>query len=109
MKKIHENLDFTEVGYFESILKEAGIKTLVKNVGSSGLAGEVPFGHVCPELWIVDDDAYEKALQILKPYYQAMRQPAPDWKCTCGESLEGSFGECWKCGAPAPMPAPPHT
>jgi hypothetical protein len=105
MKKIYENLEFTRVGYFESILNEAGIETLVKNAGSAGLMGEVPMFQVYPELWVVDDADYDEALAILEPYYRAMKESPKEWKCECGETLDGSFGECWKCGASAPQAA----
>ena len=107
MKKIYENLDFTRVGYFESILNEAGIETLVKNTGASGLMGEVPIGQAYPELWIVNDAAYDEALKILEPYYRAIKESAKEWKCECGETIDGSFGECWNCGASAPVAETP--
>ena len=106
MRKIYENLDFTIVGHFQSILEENGIGTLVKNLGSSSVMGEVPFTHAYPELWIADDADFAEALKILEPYYRAMKETRPEWECECGETIAGSYGACWNCGATATAPAP---
>ncbi|MFT5465058.1 MAG: hypothetical protein ACI8UO_000144 [Verrucomicrobiales bacterium] len=99
MRKIYENIDFTGVGHFESVLKEAGIETLLKNTAASSTMGEVPFTEVYPELWVLNDEDYDRALEILKPYYEVMMENRADWVCAnCKTEVEGTFGECWNCG-----------
>ncbi|MEM7012879.1 MAG: DUF2007 domain-containing protein [Verrucomicrobiota bacterium] len=106
MRKVYENLDFTSVGYFQSILEDSGIPTHIKNLGGSGLMGEVPFTEVFPELWVVEDSDYDRAIEILKPHYDTMQESHSDWKCQkCGIQVEGQFGECWKCGAERELPS----
>lgn len=105
MRKIYENVDFTSVGYYQSILEEAGIPTFLKNLGSSVGMGEIPFVEVFPELWVVNDEDYDRAMSVLEPYYQPEEPQAslPDWVCgSCGAEVDGSFGECWKCGKERP-------
>ncbi len=68
MKKIYENIDFTRVGYLQSILESAGIATLVKNEGPSSLSGLIAVGQCYPELWIVDEDRYDEAMAVLRPH-----------------------------------------
>ena len=68
MKKIYENIDFTRVGYLQSILESEGISTHLKNAGTSALSGLVAAGHCYPELWVLDDAQYDKAIGILKPH-----------------------------------------
>jgi len=106
MRKIYENLDFTHVGYYQSILEEAGIPTHIKNLGASSVMGEVPFTEVYPELWVVRDEDYERALDLLKPYDTAKPDPAREaapWVCpACGSKVDGVFTECWNCGTDKP-------
>lgn len=68
MKKIYENIDFTRVGYLQSILESAGIATLLKNAGTSSLSGLTAVGQCYPELWIVDDSDYDEAVAVLQPH-----------------------------------------
>jgi|AOAMet2_C49A8_35_1029299.scaffolds.fasta_scaffold05608_2 hypothetical protein len=68
MKKIYENIDYTRVGYLQSILESAGISTLLQNAGTSSLSGLIAVGQCYPELWIVDDSELEEAMSILQPH-----------------------------------------
>jgi rubrerythrin len=103
MRKIYEHIEYARVGHFQTILEEAGIPTLVKNLDASVGAGEIPFTEVFPELWVVEDADYDRALALLESY----QPPAPglldDWVCQkCGEAVEKEFGECWNCGTLRP-------
>ena len=105
MRLIFEHIDFTIVGHMQTILNTAGIPTDLRNAGAAGLAGEVPYTQVYPELWILNNSDEERARAIIKDYREkdAATPVGPDWKCVnCGESVEGQFAECWNCGAPAP-------
>jgi hypothetical protein len=68
MKKIYESIDFTMVGYYQSILEAEGIATEIRNYYTSSLTGVVATGKCNPELWIVDDSDYDKAADILRPH-----------------------------------------
>lgn len=103
MRKIYENMDFTPVGHFQSILESEGIRCLIKNLGSAAAVGEIPFLQAFPELWVVDDCEYDRALEVLRPYYCHDFPVSAPWTCAgCGEVIEGTFGECWKCQAACP-------
>jgi hypothetical protein len=103
MRKIYENIEFSRVGHYQSILETAGIRTHVKNLGTSFATGEIPFDQTIPELWVVDDDTYAEAMEILLPYHHHDFPEASPWTCpVCGEAVEGTFGECWNCQAPRP-------
>jgi rubrerythrin len=105
MRLVFENIDFTIVGHMQNLLEAEGIRTELRNAGSAGLAGEVPYTQVYPELWVLNNDDETKARAIIKDYQdKAESTPVgPDWTCLqCGESVEGIFAECWKCGAAAP-------
>ena len=68
MKKIYENIDFTRVGYLQSILESAGIATLLKNAATSSLSGLIAAGQCYPELWIMNDSEYDDAIAMLQPH-----------------------------------------
>ena len=107
MRKIYEHIEFERVGHFQSILESVGISTHIKNLGASGAAGEIVFTQVYPELWVVNDSDYDRALEVLEPYYRQETTVGPDWVCSsCGSEVGGAFGECWKCQAPAPRLEP---
>jgi hypothetical protein len=100
MRKVFEHPAFHEVGHCESILNSHGIATTIRNQNVSSLSGEVPFAAAFPELWILDDNAYDQAVALLRDYHDSARRDAnrPDWKCSqCGETLPGSFDSCWQC------------
>ena len=102
MKDLFREFDFTKVGYYQSMLESHGIETFVKNRDVSGLAGEAA---IMPELWptlcVVQDDDYEKAMQIIRESSATDAERAetevtcPD----CGETNPGNFDICWSCGA----------
>lgn len=103
MKKVYEHIDFARVGHFQSILESDGIKTMIKNLGASVGIGEIPFTEVFPELWVVNDEDYERAMAALESYTPPETEDTTDWTCpSCGEYVEKQFGECWNCSEPRP-------
>ncbi|MEO0446088.1 MAG: DUF2007 domain-containing protein [Verrucomicrobiota bacterium] len=101
MRKIYENLDYTKVGHFKSILEEAGIEVFVKNQSSSSVMGEVPFTEVYPELWVMKEDNYARAEEILIAFRRTETESEviEDWVCAhCESAVEAPLGECWNCG-----------
>ncbi len=103
MKKIYEHLEFARVGHFQAILESEGIATLIKNQSAQVGAGEIPFTEVFPELWVVDDNDYDRALKLLEEYQPPDTEKLTDWTCPkCGEFVEKEFGECWNCGTVRP-------
>lgn len=103
MKKVFEHIDFGRVGHFQSILESAGIVTEIRNLGASVGAGEIPFHEVFPELWVVNDNDKERALDLLRGYVPPETGQLSDWTCpNCSEGVEKEFGECWNCGTVRP-------
>jgi GlpG protein len=93
----------------------------MRNANTSSLVGEVPFVAAYPELWIANDDDYERAVSLLAEYRSGPSPGGtPDWTCpACRETVPGNFASCWNCetlrpdGAqipppetPAPLPPP---
>jgi hypothetical protein len=103
MKEIFSDPDYTRVGFFESVLREAGIRCFVQNAYSHNLLTGIPSHLFYPKLCIIDDVDYDAALELLRPLRQKDLPgvaPGADWICPkCGESVPAGFDQCWKCAA----------
>lgn len=62
------------LGYYQSLLEEAEIKTLVKNEYSQLAMGEIPFTQVYPELWVIDSEDYERALGLIRAVRDSLEE-----------------------------------
>ena len=88
-----------EVESLKEILEQEEITCTVKNQQGSSLAGEVPFAEVFPELWVVNNDDFPQAQEILESLSQGQPAEVNAWTCKqCGETHEKDFTTCWKCG-----------
>jgi hypothetical protein len=109
MPAIFSSQDSATIGMLRAMLIDEGIPCEVRNEASHALLGEVAFaGLVVPEIWVIHERDRERAKELVFAFLNAPATgSAADWTCaSCGEHVEGIFGECWKCGAPAP-PAHP--
>ena len=106
MKKIFENIDYIQVGLRQSILASEGVETLVKNYELSATAGVIAPSDCFPELWIVEDSDFERAVEVLNSYNSSSPVTEASWVCSkCGSSVDGNFGACWNCSTPRPEDA----
>lgn len=86
-------------GMFREMLQREGIKCLVRNEELFAGMGEIPFIECYPELWVVDDECYPRAMSLLRQWMASSGDTRP-WTCPgCGEEVEGQFNACWNCGA----------
>jgi hypothetical protein len=72
----------------------------------SGAAGGLPV-DICPTVWILDDDRFERGLELLALFHDAAASmyAVAAWTCSCGECIDGDFDLCWACGRPRPESA----
>ncbi|GJL65205.1 MAG: hypothetical protein NPIRA05_01760 [Nitrospirales bacterium] len=99
MYKLFVSNNLIEVESRKDILDQEGILCTIKNQQGSSLAGEVPFAEVFPELWVINDDEYPKAKEILDQWDEAALFEDLPWTCVgCDEQHSGEFTTCWKCG-----------
>lgn len=99
MKKIFVSQNLFEVEMRKERLEEAGIPCTIKNQRSSGLAVEIPFTEVFPELWVIQDEDADRARQLLEEGLVSLPSNQDTWMCAgCGERHESQFGTCWNCG-----------
>ena len=101
MEKLLVADDRTQLYLLKSILESEGIICFIKNEYPPA-AGELPPVSARPELWVMDNQYYEKAMQLIQANSLPLT-PSKPWKCPrCGEQLEGQFTTCWNCGTDKP-------
>ena len=102
MKKIYSPQDVSEIEIIRGLLADEGIKTTVLNEDVGEVAGVVPFAQAMPQVWLVNDEDEERALEIVERMDSGEVRESlggKPWKCTrCGEAIEAQFTACWKCG-----------
>jgi hypothetical protein len=99
MRHVYSHQDHARVGFYKSILDDAGIATFMKNDVSSN-STDIPSLIIAPTLCVVNDEDYERAREILNAAAFPATEAAVDWKCVhCGEEVPGNFDTCWNCGA----------
>lgn len=100
MTKIFVSQNLSEVELFKDVLEQAGIPCMIKNQHTAGLAGEVPFAEVFPELWVERDGDYSIAEDILNDMSKGKTKGGTAWTCPkCGEKHTKEFSTCWNCGS----------
>ena len=105
MKKVYSSDSFFLVGHLRELLEHHHIKCIAKNEFLFGGAGELPPTECWPELWIAEDFQYEKARELVEGFLASGAEPGSEWPCPeCGESIEGQFTACWRCGATRRLP-----
>ena len=105
MKKVYDNLQpLTLVGHFQSLLEDAGIPVHIKNENSHVAMGEVPQIEIAPEIWVIHDEDYDKAVALIKSYQDdSLNRTEQSVTCTkCKEESPGTFLLCWNCSEELP-------
>jgi len=100
MKELYTSMDSSRIGFYKSVLDEAGIVCFIQNdAGAQTLNVISPIFQ--PTLCIVDDSRYDEAIELLKPHHYPEAGPeTAEWTCEkCGESNPGEFEVCWNCEA----------
>ncbi len=104
MKQVYISQNLFEAEMRKERLEQAGIACTIKNQRSSGLAGEIPFTETFPELWVIQDQDYERARQLLEEETNFPVSNEDSWICAgCGERHESQYGTCWNCGQERPV------
>jgi hypothetical protein len=100
MREVFIHQDSAKVGLYKSILDAAEIPNFVRNGLTNNSVTDMPSPVFFPALCVLNDEDYERALDLLRKVHKPEPNDAPDWKCeACGEESPGSFDVCWKCGA----------
>ena len=80
-------------------LQQAGFSASVQRYFLGSVAGELPPDQCLPEVWLMHDEEESRARELL---HTLQNRPQRLWLCVCGETVEGGFEQCWRCGADMP-------
>ena len=96
MKLVYTNESHFLASNIQNLIESEQIKTFIKNEFAQGAVGEISAIGSWPELWVVDDDHHERAVEIVK--LSQLNNTAIDWVCgNCSEKNDPSFEICWNC------------
>ncbi len=100
MKKLYTNENRMIIFNLKNVLEAEGIDCSVINEFASGGAGDLATFDTWPELWINDENQFEKAREIMQRI--VFGQADDYWYCpVCREKNGAAFELCWNCGRPA--------
>jgi len=98
LKRVFSSFNRAAAHHAKNLLDAEGIRAVVKNEFLSSAMGELPPAECQMEVWVLREVDFEKANQVLRAANSPKNEPP--WKCaSCGESCEGQFTQCWRCGA----------
>lgn len=99
MKLVYSDENHLLANNVKNILETRGIEVILINEFAQGAIGEISAFDAWPELWVVDDEDFDKAMEIVLESTQDTQRA--DWFCRkCKESNAASFEICWNCQAP---------
>jgi hypothetical protein len=115
VKEVFRHADSALVGLYQSILEDAEIATFIGNLTTQQalLTGVItaffPLPLFFPTLYVLRDDDYPEAMDILQSILRSPPAEGEDWKCAeCGVTVPANFAACWKCQvARGDDPTPP--
>ncbi len=103
MKELFRERDITRVTYYQALLEEHGIPTMIRNefLTMSGLT-EIPIPEFFPALCVLNDEDYDRAVALIREHLNAVQADADaEIICkSCSEVNPGNFDTCWSCGNP---------
>jgi len=77
MKKLISNTDLLELEILKAVLETNGIKAFIKNENISTLKYVLPYNEIIPELWLVNDEDLDKALELINSSPERIKLPLP--------------------------------
>jgi rubredoxin len=83
----------------KGLFDEANIPCMIRNDQLAMGPGELAPSDCAPEVWILNDEDYPRAKEIVEAVRNAKVEIPDAWTCpSCGEAIEGQFTSCWNCG-----------
>ena len=103
MRKVHSALDSLAVANLRNLLLQEGIETEVRTPFLAAASGDVPFTECWSQLWVVDDEDHDRAMELIQAALAPRAGGGRSWRCArCGEPVDSEFETCWQCGAARP-------
>jgi predicted RNA-binding Zn-ribbon protein involved in translation (DUF1610 family) len=89
----------SEVYALKIILDTEEIPCSIRNEYLAIALGELSPQDCIPALWVLNDADYPRACEVMEAWRSSPAETNSQWVCPdCGETIEGQFSSCWKCG-----------
>ncbi len=97
MTEVFRNRDSVAIGSLQSLLESEGIRTYLRDEHG----GNTAFPIVTPALCILVDADIDRGVALIRDFLESASVGLDEeTTCSgCGESIPGTFANCWKCGA----------
>lgn len=109
LAKIYTAANGVDAHLLKALLEQEGIPVVVRGDDVVPLQGGTLFTmEVRPSVWVFDDESCDRARALADDYGRRAPPSAPvggtetGWLCSCGETVESQFTECWNCGRTRP-------
>ena len=66
MRKLITVPNLAQCDLLKAVLESHGIECVVRNENLATLSGDIPFTDIMPEIWVVNDEQFEEASDVLK-------------------------------------------
>jgi hypothetical protein len=98
MLEVFRHWDTATVGLVNSLLKEAGVQTVLRNWEGCNIV-EVPIPVIYPNICVLNAEDHARAKELIEAFMNGPIADGQEWVCTkCGESIGQQLSECWNCG-----------
>ena len=108
LKKVYVARGPGDAHVLRSLLESVGVRCVIRGDDFVPLqGGTLMHLETRPSLWVLEDDTYTRALEVVQDYVRCSegepRSPVDTWRCPhCSEEVERQFTACWSCGADLP-------
>ena len=101
MKLVYSHENQFIVANIKNLIEAQDIKVFIKNEFAKGAMGETSAFDCWPELWVFDDQDYQKAIDVVT--LAQAESCKIDWVCSqCEEQNDPAFEVCWHCKSESP-------
>ena len=98
MRMVYTNENRFIVGNAKNILEINNVDVVLRNEHASSAIGEVSAFDSWVELWVLKDEDYDRACEIIET--SLSKEGEKEWVCAkCSEENDASFEICWNCQA----------
>ena len=99
MRKIYSHQNSTLIHQLKNVLENCDIPCEIRNESLHKVLGPYQSFDCWVELWVLNDEQYDEALDILEEGFAGEETTGVSWICPkCLEENESQFTECWNCG-----------
>ena len=100
MRLVYTHPNIAMVTQAQSLIEHAGIECALRNDKAAGAMGELAPISAWPEVWIVDDSQFDRAVAIVEASRQDIDEA--DWQCPgCASSNPATSARSF-CISPRP-------